>query len=278
MPEGPEVKILVDSLNKYLQHTTIIKLSILSGRYFSDSDRIRKKPDKYQPFIEALPLSIKEIKCKGKFIYFVFGNNWFMYNTLGMSGSWTNTFRKHCHLELHYIDGNGDTKKLWFCDIRRFGTVKFVDNLQDLNNKLNSLGPDLLDENTDLSTFKAVVEKNKTKNITQFLMDQSKISGCGNYIKCESLYLSKISPHLTLRELTDLQIENLFKSLKKVITSSYQQQGATIATYQNMEGQKGGFTNFFKVYGRKLDDNNNAIKKETTKDGRTTHWVPLIQE
>ena len=37
MPEGPEVKILVDSLNKYLQNTTIIKLSIFARIKFKNN-------------------------------------------------------------------------------------------------------------------------------------------------------------------------------------------------------------------------------------------------
>ena len=41
-------------------------------------------------------------------------------------------------------------------------------------------------------------------------MNQSIVSGCGNYIKSESLYRSGISPHNFVKDIDDICIERLF--------------------------------------------------------------------
>ena len=82
MPEGPEVKLLVIELNKILKNKVLFDIELLSGRYI-------KKPDNFDNFINNLPLKIIEVKNRGKFIYFILENNWFIFNTLGMTGNWT---------------------------------------------------------------------------------------------------------------------------------------------------------------------------------------------
>ena len=116
------------------------------------------------------------------------------------------------------------------------------------------------------------------KNITKILMNQSIISGCGNYIKSESLYRSRISPHNNVENLDDKTLETLFVELRKVMQESYESQGATISTYYDIDDKKGKYKFRFLVYGRGYDDYNNKVIKEKTKDGRTSHWVDIIQK
>ena len=54
--------------------------------------------------------------------------------------------------------------------------------------------------------------------------------------------------------------------------------GATLATYRQPNGEEGLYSRRFAVYNCKLDPNNNIIVKETTKDKRSTYWVPKIQK
>ena len=76
MPEGPEVKRLTVRVNNLVSQHKIKNIKINSGRY------TKKLPDGYNKFIENLPLKIEEVKCKGKFIYFVLENNFYIFNTL----------------------------------------------------------------------------------------------------------------------------------------------------------------------------------------------------
>ena len=269
MPEGPELKITCDNLNKLLNGKEMIELNILSGRYFQQD----KRPDNYNELQNMLPLKIKEINVKGKLLYFILENNWVLLNTMGMSGRWTNTYQKHCHIELKY-DSN---KIIWFCDPRRFGTIKILTSNECLNKKLSTLGPDMLNSDILFEDFSKILRKHNNKNITKILMNQSVISGCGNYIKSESLYRSKISPHNLIKDIDDERLEKLFIELRKVMKESYLSQGATISTYYDVNDKKGEYKFNFLVYGRKCDNSNNEIIREKTPDGRTSHWVKQIQ-
>ena len=140
MPEGPEVKILVDQLKQKLNNSNIISLNINSGRYS------KKKPDNYDNFTNSLPTKINSINCKGKFIWFEMENGWMIWNTLGMTGGWKNVKTKYSHLTL-LTEKEGQDLELYFDDYRNFGTFKFMNNKSDLNKKLKDLGCDVLEMN-----------------------------------------------------------------------------------------------------------------------------------
>ena len=82
MPEGPEVKKIVDQMSQVLAGKTLSKIELLTGRYS------KTQPDGFSDFSKSLPMKISSIKCKGKFIYFETDSDWSIWNTLGMSGSW----------------------------------------------------------------------------------------------------------------------------------------------------------------------------------------------
>lgn len=265
MPEGPEIKIMCDNL-QYLKNYEIKDIKILSGRY------LKSKLDDLDLLVLNLPLKINSINVKGKLLYFILENNWIILNTMGMSGRWTKKYQKHCHIEFSI-----NNFKIWFCDPRRFGTMKILNNIELLENKLNSIGPDLLNSDIKESEFIDIMNKHKNKNICKVLMNQSIISGCGNYIKSESLYRAKISPHNNIIDINKNKLQLLFKSLKQVMLESYKSQGASISTYYNVNEEKGKYSFEFRVYKKKFDPNGNKVISEKTPDGRTSHWVKEIQ-
>ena len=178
-----------------------------------------------------------------------------MINTLGMSGYWSKTKEKHVSLELNcrLEDKNFN---LYFIDMRHFGTIKFIDLKTDLDNKLKKIGIDFLNDKTlNCKLFIKIIRKHNNKNITRVLMDQSIFSGIGNYIKSESLYKAKINPMLDVKDLSDIELEILYNSIKFVITSSYNN------------------TLEFQVYRKKKDMFGNKVYYMTTPDKRTTYYV-----
>jgi len=274
MPEGPEVKLTAENINFYSKNNKITNCKILCGRYVRHGP-----PEGYEEFLKKLPLNIIKIYSKGKGIFIELSNDVYIYNTLGMSGSWASTRDKHCGFEfiLEKIDDK-QSKKLYFRDIRNFGYMKFIHNKNEFIKTLDRWGPDILDKDTNLEIFKERIKKHINKNITKVLMNQSIISGIGNYIKAEALYKSKISPLRTMNSLSDDEVKLLFNSLKEIAESSYKLNGNTIRTYQNFEGVKGNYESLLKVYMKKKDPLGNNVVKITTDDRRTTHWVPEIQK
>jgi formamidopyrimidine-DNA glycosylase len=58
--------------------------------------------------------------------------------------------------------------------------LRFVLSEKELNEKLDSLGADLMDDSTTEDVFLQIMDKSvQSRNICKFLMDQGKIAGVG---------------------------------------------------------------------------------------------------
>ena len=172
-----------------------------------------------------------------------------------------------------------DAEPLYFTDIRNFGTLKVVNSVRELNKKLKSLGPDVLSPSgMDASIFRKRFLSKPNKTITECLMNQSVISGVGNYLKAEILYASQISPHRLCKDITSKEYGTLFDACYWLPRLSYKMGGATLTTYRQPNGEEGLYSRRFAVYNQKQDPLGNEVIKESTKDKRTTHWVPAVQK
>ena len=261
MPESAEVKLTVDYLNKFFKGN-IIKEWIFCGGKYTDN-----YPNGYDEFDAYLPLKVEQVECKGKFIYFILTNKnkkIYIMHSLMMTGRWQKTYDIYSKWFVE-LD-NGDT--IWFSDPRAFATLIFTNKKDDLDNKLNSLGMDILSDKFKLPIFFKLVNKHSNKNICSFLMDQTIISGCGNYIKAESLYESQISPLRKISELSEDEINLLFQSLYVIPRISYNYKGLT----KDENGNSGYYESKLRIYGKKF------AKSTKTPDGRTTYWDPKIQK
>lgn len=266
MPEGPEVRLVTDGLSRSIVGRHIVSAEILGGRY------AKKEPDGWRVLTASLPIEVKSTDCKGKFIYTELEGGKFLLSTLGMTGSWSSKQTKHSRLKF----GLGDGGTVYFNDIRNFGTVKLVESRSLLDKKLNELGPDMLSGDVSDDVFIRSIRR-YNKSLAEVLMDQKIICGVGNYLKAECLYFSRLSPHRLTSTLSDDDLKNLNSVIKKVIKTSYETGGATIYTFSSYDGDKGDYTKRFAVYNQSQDPLGHEVKRETTRDGRTTFWVPTIQ-
>lgn len=268
MPEGPEVRRVYEDLSRELVGKTVTALEVLGGRFE------KKPPVGYRPL--DMPTSVIGGGVKGKFMWIEFGDRSTMWMTLGMSGYWSSTNQKHAHFRIEYHD-SGETKNLYFVDQRRFGTIRFSEDRSELEKKLSTLGLDLLTEDHSLSKFEQVLRKKSNRTVCEVLMDQRVLAGVGNYIKCEVLYRSRISPFRKVIDLNAIDVKNLYSWTKKIIRASYLQGGASIRNYRRVNGELGNFVFEFEVYAQKTDPLGNQVIREETPDKRTTHWVPSQQ-
>lgn len=283
MPEGPEVKVIGTHLNRILSGATLKNIQIHGGRYETHG-----VPDGWDFMCSSITQDTEDVKIvavhvKGKLLYWEFSNGWYLLNTLGMSGTWRKTKSKHCDVSFEYFQtgdffglGEETQHRIYFKDQRHFGTLKFV-NSQDLSKKLKKIGPDVLTDDITPEMFQVLCKKYKHWTLAKLLMNQSKISGIGNYLKCEILYASKISPHRKLEDLNQENIETLIKYCKKIPLKSLASQGVSIRDYAAPDGEEGTYQFSLKVYMKKVDPKGNKVITEKTEDKRTTHWVPSIQ-
>lgn len=266
MPEGPEVRKYAMDLAKRVSGKTLREIRLLSGRYLS------KPPGGLECLSDQLPIDIVGVGAHGKFLYWILKDEHSIWNTLGMSGRWSQDRGKHSRVQFVLNDGN-----IFFDDIRNFGTLKFVRGKFQLIEKLKSLGPDMLAEAVPDQKFVDCLRRKQGWEITKALMNQSVIAGVGNYIKADSLWLAKISPLRKVEDLSDAELAGLNRAIRQVMLESLSSGGATIKTYKNFDGSKGEYNQRFLVYNQKTDPDGNDVIKEQTADGRTTYWCPAVQ-
>lgn len=269
MPEGPEVRRMSEGLSRRISGKMLTEANILGGKWL----RIPIKGlDTLNTLLQTNPQKIDWVKVKGKFIYSKIGEDLFMWNSLGMSGGWRDQRGKHAHFSFKFSEGS----EVFFDDVRRFGNIEFI-NFEKLLKKLEGVGPDMLNSDVPFDLFYSRIAKNPNKNICKVLMDQKVISGVGNYIKSEALYRAGISPHHLVGEIPKQKLGDLCTWIKSICRKSYEQGGATLATYTDMDNNHGDFVFSFNVYRKEMDPLGNKVIHEVTADDRMTHWVPEIQ-
>jgi len=267
MPEGPECRRIAEGLAKVISGKLLVGVTVLSGRY------TKAEISGFSKFVDNLPLGIAGAGVHGKFIYLICEKEFSVWNTLGMSGSWKTEKGKHSRVQFNMSDGSS----VYFDDMRNFGTLKMVAGKHQLIEKLQSLGPDMLNDDVTQELFVATLRKKDEVNICKVLMDQSVIAGVGNYLKSDALWASKIYPFASVKDLSDVELVELCENIKEIINEAYNSGGATIKTFSGIEHEKGNYSSKFLVYNRKEDSLGNPVIKSMTPDGRNTHWSETVQ-
>uniref|UniRef100_A0A6C0EQD2 Formamidopyrimidine-DNA glycosylase catalytic domain-containing protein n=1 Tax=viral metagenome TaxID=1070528 RepID=A0A6C0EQD2_9ZZZZ len=265
MPESAEVKLTAEYLASTLENKIITDWCFLSGQYEHNC------PQGFEEFHNALPLIVEQVSCKGKLIFFILHNEYtrfYILHSLRMTGRWQEEQDMYCRW---YIEIE-NKKRIWFRNPRCLATLHFTKNEPTFRQTLSKLGPDILTDEFDLATWKQLITKHRNKNITAFLMDQSIISGCGNYIKAEVLYYAKVSPLRKVNSLTENEAAKIFEGLRIIPRTAYNYKGLSIRDYADPNGKKGYQEFHLKIY------NQSHAERTKTTDGRTTYWDPNVQK
>ena len=150
----------------------------------------------------------------------------------------------------------------YFNDQMHRGTFK-ITNKNELNKKLKTLGPDIIRDNLD--NFIDIMRKYNNKTIDNVLINQKVISGIGNYLVAEILYLSKIMPNRLIKTLTDNELLQILFNIKKIIELKINSlNGKSIFKYN--------------VYRQDFDPKGNVVTHEKRKNDRMMHYVKAIQK
>jgi len=191
------------------------------------------------------------------------------------------------HLNVEFIT---DYKNIsfYFYDQLSFGTLKAVESdvgneSSVLDKKLKELGPDLLDESSTVELFKSQLRKkvNDTKPIGNVIVNQKIISGVGNYLRADALWMAKISPFRKVKDVKDNELELLYKSLIGLIWGDYDYKTGVKKGYisKTLKLPNDYHRDFF-IYRQEQDIDDNIIKKEELYEGsqkRFIYWVDKIQ-
>lgn len=300
MPEVIEVKKYKDFLKRKFKNNAIIDINILNGRY-----------KKYGPFnyykdlVKSLPFKVLTIDTKGKFLYMKLSNNFILGITLGLSGGWVYKNNKNNHYDfpmlVDYL-GNYNIEKykknalnhlnvefvmnsgtIYFFDMLSFGTIKIFLSEEDLQKKLDSLAHDIMDEDMTFELFKDQITKKKNldKYIGNVLVNQKVISGLGNYLRSELLWLSRISPFRLVKDLSNDDLNKIYSNARLLTWGDYDKSYGLKKKFidKNSKLPKDYGRNFY-VYKQTKDIYNNKIIKEELYEGsqkRFIYWVKELQ-
>ena len=290
MPEVVEVRKYADFLNKILKNKNIIEINILQGRYkkYGPFERYNQLKDK-------LPIKVLDIKTKGKFLYFILEDDYYIFSTLGLRGGWTyklnekyqfttlvnNSYKKNAlnHLNVEFKIDKGS---IYYFDMLSFGTLKVVIGKDQLNKKLNSLAPDIMDITLDLFINQITKKNNLEKPIGNVLMNQKVISGIGNYLRSDILWLSHISPFTLVKNIDLIELKKIYKNALLLTWGEYNyEEGLKLKKFNKKDKLPKDYDREFFVYNQKLDIYDNPIIKEELYEGsqkRFIYWVKSIQK
>jgi len=289
MPEGPECTTVAVQLHSILKNAYLTDVSILSGRY------LKTLPEGFERLSERLPLQILGVRNKGKFIYMQLERDWNVFITLGMSGSFKISTNPYARVQFDYLHDTGEIQvenRVFYSDMRNFGTLKFVQGQEVLEQKLASIGPDMLNAPCSEEQWLNLCERYKRKSLVNFLMTQSVVSGVGNIYKSESLFLARLHPARTVSSCSQEELLELYRAVLQVLKIAYETGGSTIRNYSDVYNSEGKYARYASavkeiadarlgkvmVYGQKTDPYGNLISRITLDDKRTTHYSPVLQK
>ena len=118
---------------------------------------------------------------------------------------------KFCKLELTFANG----ARLAFTDPRRLGRIRLRDDPR-AEPPISTLAPDPVTEPADLAAFSAALGRTAAP-IKAVLLDQERaVSGVGNWLADDVLYLAKIHPAAVSKRLGAEQVAALLRAVRRV--------------------------------------------------------------
>lgn len=234
MPELPEVETICREILPYVKGRKIESFEIIDHRNIKgiSPDLLKKK---------LAGQKIKDVKRLAKYILFPLENGTCLVVHLGMTGRLLFKPDKYVKVVFHLSEKH----PLYFSDARLFGKIRFYETEPKLN-----LGPEPLTPKFTLQQFNEMLSKRKT-SIKLVLLDQKLISGVGNIYANEALFRAGILPGRASNSLSVAEVKKLHKKIEEVLAEAIKYRGTSDSWYVDAKGEKGGFQNRLRVYGKK---------------------------
>jgi formamidopyrimidine-DNA glycosylase len=292
VPELPEVETIVRDLRPNIMGKVITGLTM---RDKALNHLLQTDPRTFSQGI--MNQAVVTVLRKGKYIIVPLSNNNVIVFHLGMTGkilikesldvdfidllSNNELVDKHTHLLMELIDPSGveGDIELHFNDVRLFGNIWLIEDVQDIENLnvpgLRELGPDAL----GISPLEFATIMLSNRPVKAILLDQNKIAGVGNIYADEACFCAKIHPLTKGSSLTEEQQEKLRFAIKTVLKQGIKFRGSSTSDYVSTDGGEGSYQKYHRVYqktGQKCVECS-ALIMRVKLSGRSTHFCPSCQ-
>jgi formamidopyrimidine-DNA glycosylase len=291
MPELPEVETIVRDLKKEILGRKIEDV-------WSDAKKLIKKPEDFEVFKKEIKgKEIKDIKRRAKYIVFILNgektllvhqkltghfllNKWKLLNDTWVPEKKGSFMDDPMNKFIHIIFFLDDKRMLALSDLRKFARIELWSNKElKESGKMEEFGPEPLEKDFNFGDFKEALRKKKGR-VKQVLMDQTVIAGVGNIYSDEALWESGVHPSRRIPDISDKELEKLYKALIDVLKLSIKLKGESISDYRRISGEKGKFDPMRKVYrreGKECFKCGSKIKRIKI-GGRSSYFCPKCQK
>ena len=291
MPELPEVETIVRDLKKEVLGRTFVAV-------WTDFSNLIKRPKNFSEFKKEMEgKKIKNIWRRAKNIIFELSDGFSLLIHQKMTGhlligkwkvekgKWVSNIPGPLQNDpmnrfLHLIFTLDSGWQLALSDLRKFAKVELWKTVELKESKeFRELGPEPLKKDFTFKRFEEALSKKKRGKIKQILMDQKVISGIGNIYSDEILFEARIHPFKDVSKLSDKELKNIYKAIKKILPLAIKFGGESISDYRRPSGEKGFYDKARKVYRREGEKcpNCGGLVKRVKIGGRSAHFCPKCQ-
>lgn len=175
----------------------------------------------------------------------------------------------------------GDDARLFFNDQRKFGWIRLMPTIEVPNiSFMQKVGPEPLDADFSWQQFAQRFERRAKTSIKAALLDQTVVAGVGNIYADESLWGAKIHPKRLVSSIARPEFKRLYTELRTVMNLAIERGGSSDKNYVNVEGRRGSYLDFARVFRREgltcpRHPDVEIIKFRAA--GRGTHICPVCQ-
>ncbi len=269
MPELPEVTTIVNDINERLAGRRIDEARITS---LGENLRIKSKQDLDQMLTGK---KIEKATRRAKYLIIELSNGNSLVIHLKLTGQFILRDKEARADEFTRLILNlDDGRQIRFCD-RNGAAEAFI--AHDSKEVEKSLGPEPFE--IEPKNLHDSIYRSDKKTIKETIVDQKIIAGVGNIYADEALFLAKINPSRSPKEITLQETESILNSIKQVLTDGIKHRGTTIDSYRDLLGNPGINQNYLRVYGKsgKPCPVCKTLIEYTEIGGRRTHYCKTCQ-
>ncbi len=238
MPELPEVETIARDLNKAILRKTISSVEVI--------DPFVVKQDKSQFITRLVKTRVEAVERRGKALALNLSSGDILVVQVMMTGQLVFNAPPEKHTRAVFCFS--DKTHLLYNDQRRFGHLKVVANLSEVN-YFNILGPEPLSPNFTAQYLHTRLRLS-IRPIKNCLLDHTVVAGIGNIYACEILFRAGVSPKRQAKRISRLQAVAIYHHSVEVLNEAIKARGSSMRNYRDGAGQKGSFGNLVQVYGR----------------------------
>ena len=252
MPELPEVEVVRRGLADH-----VVGRTIESAQFHGARVARRHLPGPADLAARVAGNHVESARRRGKYLWLVLaapdGSRQALLAHLGMSGQLlvedpAAPDEKHLHARFVFADGGPELR---FVDQRTFGGMALSELTDALvPETIAHIAPDPLEAAFDQGS---VVRRMKSRDsaVKRALLDQSLVSGVGNFYADEALWLAQVHGERLCSSLTKPTLSRLVDHAREVMLAALGQGGTSFdALYVNVNGASGYFDRSLHAYGQ----------------------------